>query len=546
VTPPQTLPEATGKTQERLQAIYERARASFVENLAAIDTAVSHLKAGTLDEGSRSAAERAAHRLAGTAGTVGYPDATGPSRLLEYGFATDPHPDRADFLATEAAVLRGILFGSKVSATELREPEPPATPALALHAAHDLEARIRATATARGLAITDYPPAVGFVAAIVDLTEPNGESLIRGYTERRPSVPVLALADTTSLTDRLVAARAGASLVLPRTGSPIDIVAAVQSLARQHRDGRFRILAVDDDPVMLAALPAVLAAEPIEVTTLEDPRKFWATLEHTVPDLVVLDLDMPHLDGIALCRIIRTDPGWSTLPVVFLTARTDPAAIDAVFAAGADDYVSKPLVASEVRARIRNRLDRVALYRQLADSDPLTGLANRRRLQSDFDRLCALAGRHSQPLSLALLDIDHFKLVNDVHGHGIGDLVIRWLADRLTEEFRGEDVVARWGGEEFAIVTLGMSAADASRRLAGVLESIRGTPLALSEQLQPPLSISFSAGVAELGSHGDDLRALTQAADAALYRAKRSGRARVLQADDQTSTDATVSSSSDE
>jgi diguanylate cyclase (GGDEF)-like protein len=547
VTPPPQDPEDAANLQERMQAIYVRARASFAANLATIDAAINHLETGALAEPERRAAERAAHQLAGAAGTFGFPEATGPAHQLEAAFTHDPlHPDTAPHLATEATMLRRILFGNQVPATEPQEPPQRDAQVIALHAAWDLDAQIRVNAMARGLDVTHEPGGADIEAVIVDLAEDNGESLIRGYAERRPSIPILALSDTASLADRLVAASAGASLVLPRTASPTDVVDAAQSLSRQPRKGQFRLLAVDDDPVMLAALPAVLATEPIDVTTLDDPRKFWAVLEQTGPDLVVLDLDMPHLDGIALCRIIRTDPSWSSLPVLFLTARTDLAAIDAIFAAGADDFVSKPLVASEVRARIRNRLDRVALYRTLADTDPLTGLVNRRRLESDFDRLRALARRHHQPLSMGLLDIDHFKRVNDAHGHGTGDLVLRRLADRLTGEFRGEDVVARWGGEEIAVLTFGMSGADASRRLTGILESIRSAPLVPRERRQDSVSITFSGGVAELGVHGEDLRTLTRAADAALYRAKRSGRARVVRAEEENSTRPTDHNSPDE
>jgi diguanylate cyclase (GGDEF)-like protein len=434
-------------------------------------------------------------------------------------------------VAIEAAALREILFPDGLPPAPIPALKRPAR-VLAVHASDNLYTRIRSTAAPRGLGTTRDPTGADIEGAIVDLAERNGDSLIRGYAERHPSVPILALADTASLTDRVLAASAGASLVLPRTGALIDLVIAAESLAKQRRQGRFRILAVDDDPVILAALPLVLASEPVDVTTLGDARQFWATLERTGPDLVVLDLDMPHLGGIELCRIIRTDPRWSTLPVLFLTATTDPAIVDDIFAAGADDYVSKPLVSGEIRARIRNRLDRAALYRRLTDTDPLTGLINRRRLEIDFDRLSALARRHNQPLSLALLDIDHFKRVNDTHGHGIGDLVLRRLADHLTKEYRGEDVVARWGGEEFAILTFGMSAADAGQRLSGILDSIRMTPIDLPEPAQSSLSISFSAGVAQLDHHGDDLHSLTRAADTAMYRAKRWGRGRVLKAND--------------
>ncbi|MDQ4054284.1 MAG: diguanylate cyclase [Actinomycetota bacterium] len=535
MTSPPPRPEVTATIRERLQAIYERARGSFAEELATIDAGVNHLKAGALDEPERSAAERAAHRLAGTAGTFGFPEATAPAQRLEDAFTHQPHPDAAHRLATEVDALRKILAADQVPAPEQQRSPQPDAQVLALHATDDLDAQIRVPAAALGVGIA-HDPRADVEAAIIDLAAPNGESLIRGYAERQPPIPILALVDTGSVTDRLMASNAGASLVLPRTGSPTDVVAAAMSLSEPPRHGQFRMLAVDDDPLMSAVLPAVLATEPLHVTTLEDPRDFWTVLEHTGPDLVVLDLDMPHLDGIALCRIIRTDPRWSTLPVLFLTASTDPAAIDAIFAAGADDYISKPLVASEVRARIRNRLDRVALYRALLDTDPLTGLLNRRRLERDFDRLSAFARRHHQPLSLALLDIDHVKRVNDTYGLGIGDLVLRRLADRVTQDFQGEDALARWGGDEIAILTVGMSGTETRQRLTGILESIRGTAIVLPERPQSSLSVSFSAGVAELGFHGDDLHTLTQAADAALHRAKRSGRGRVLVAEDETST----------
>lgn len=517
------------EARRRLAGIAERAQSSFAANLAAIDAAVSALENGALDEATRRGAQRAAHRIAGAAGTVGLPAATEPARMVEDAFAGSPDPSTAGQLATRAADLRTSLYPEGIQRIPVPAP-PEHGRVLAMHVAPQTAAEMQAIATSRGLGSTRDWADEDIDAAIVDLDVPEAEALIRRYASRQPAVPVVVLTDTTSVADRLRAAGAGASLVLPRSGPSADPFDAAQSLLDQRHDDRLRVLAVDDDPVVLAALRDVLATEPVQVSTVEDPRMFWGALEREIPDLVVLDLDMPHLDGIELCRLVRTDPRWSALPVLFLTAHTGSSTLDAVFAAGADDYVSKPLNPTEMRARVRNRLERVEMYRRLADTDPLTGAANRRRLEKDFQRLSYLARRHDQPLSVAMLDIDHFKHVNDTYGHGAGDLVIRRLTDQLTQEFRGEDVVARWGGDEIAVMAFGMSAVDAGQRLKGFLDSL-GLAVGPTDT-QPPVAISVSAGIAEMDTHGDTLDALLTAADVALYDAKRSGRSRVATAGD--------------
>jgi DNA-binding response OmpR family regulator len=135
-----------------------------------------------------------------------------------------------------------------------------------------------------------------------------------------------------------------------------DAVAAVlPAPGRPHP----RVLCVDDDPQLLAAMRAVLEPRGIEVHTLDDPLHLWTRLGEVAPDLLVLDIEMPHVNGIELCRVVRADPRWRSLPVVFLTARTEAETVYRVFAAGADDYVAKPFVGPELVARIHNRLERV-------------------------------------------------------------------------------------------------------------------------------------------------------------------------------------------
>jgi diguanylate cyclase (GGDEF)-like protein len=212
------------------------------------------------------------------------------------------------------------------------------------------------------------------------------------------------------------------------------------------------------------------------------------------------------------------------MPVLFLTSRGSPDSIHQMFDAGADDYVRKPFVGPELLARIFNRLERVQLYRTLAEVDALTGAFNRRKSVEDIERLLRMADRALQPLSLCILDVDNFKAINDGHGHPAGDAVLRGVGAALHRFLRGDDIIARWGGDEFVIAMYGMSADDGRQRIGEFLEGIRGTRF--DEDGAVP--VTMSAGLAEYPSDGADLESLYRAADEALYVAKEEGRDHVV------------------
>lgn len=211
-----------------------------------------------------------------------------------------------------------------------------------------------------------------------------------------------------------------------------------------------RALLVDDDPAALDAMRVLLEGHQFEVFTLADPGRFWETLQEVEPELLLLDLDMPGVNGRELCGVVRGDARWSHLAVIFVTAHSDPETVQSLFAAGADDYIAKPLKGSELLVRVSNRLERIRLHRQHAESDGLTGLATRAKASETLGRLLLLGERFSQPVAVAMLDLDRFKAINDTQGHAAGDSVLRGLGRHLAREFRGNDVVGRWGGEEFA------------------------------------------------------------------------------------------------
>ena len=214
--------------------------------------------------------------------------------------------------------------------------------------------------------------------------------------------------------------------------------------------------------------------------------------------------------------------------MLFLTAHRDRDTVRRVFEAGADDFVAKPVIGPELLARLDNRLERTRLHRTMAETDPLTGLANRRKSTQGLQLLLGLAERRNEPVCVAVLDLDRFKGINDRYGHAVGDAVLRRLGQTLKRGLRNEDVVGRWGGEEFVIGLYGANSHQSAERMRALMSDF------CTEKFSTPAGeltgLTFSAGVAQWPNHGADLNELYRAADRAMYRAKQSGRARVLAA----------------
>ena len=263
------------------------------------------------------------------------------------------------------------------------------------------------------------------------------------------------------------------------------------------------------------------------VITVSDLLSTWSVLAETSPDLVILNVDTPQLDGLELCQVLRNDPRWAAVPVLCLTTNTAPDAVNRMFECGADDVVAKPLIGGELVARVRNRLERTRMLRLAADVDSLTGVATRRRGVEVLERFFKLANRQRQPISVAVIDLDQFKEVNDRFGHSVGDTVLRRAATILAGCFRGEDIVARWGGEEFVVGMYSMTCGAATSRLEQALAKLRTERF---ETGRGVVSATFSAGVAEYPRDGMDWSSLYHAADEALARAKQEGRNRVVMA----------------
>lgn len=342
-------------------------------------------------------------------------------------------------------------------------------------------------------------------------------------------VPLAFLSERGDVERRVAAAHAGASLYLPKPVDAYAFGAAIEQMLALGREERMRVLVVDDDPEFAACVVAVLEPHGITVRTALDATHLIETLDEVRPDLVLLDAMLPQVSGWDAIRIMRTMPEWRDVPILFLTGRTDLESRIAAFDAGADDYLAKPLVPEELLSRVRVRLDRRRLLRETTERDPLTRCMSRGALLDALASRLSEARRHARTLSVALIDVDRFKRVNDEYGHLVGDHVLMALGRLLTARFRLEDLRGRWGGEEFVIAFPNEPAATATSVLSRVLEEFRAMPF--HGERGEPFFVSFSAGISSFPFDGASVDALIRAADRRLYRAKRGGRANVVMAE---------------
>jgi diguanylate cyclase (GGDEF)-like protein len=534
------------QTFDILRTVWEQRRDSILGRVSDIEEAVTNALEGNLEPHDRRLAEREAHKLAGSVATFGFASASRIAKELEGALAENAALDQATALPLAQLVvrLRYELERSPDSASTYLPSravvETPGPLLLIVEDDEDLVDLLTAEAVTRGLRVataltlSSARDVLGVQrpdAVLLDLSfdddEDDGLALLAELTQMTPPVPVMVLTVRDAFVDRVEVARRGGRGFLKKSLSPAVAVDAVVDMLERLRASEAKVVAVDDDENVLATLKSLLHPHGVELTTVRDPNRFWEVLDEVSPDLILLDVDMPDFNGIDLCRVVRNDQRWRHLPVVFLTSRTDADIIKSGFAAGADDFVTKPVVGPELVARITNRLERIHLYRVMAESDPLTGVSNRRKCEQVIEQFMRLSDRYREPLCVAVVDLDHFKQINDQHGHATGDAVLRRLAELMQEHFRGEDVVSRWGGEEFVLGMYALRREDAVTRVADLLECLRDEQFVAGSEL---LRVSFSAGIAQYPDDGTNLPALYRAADKALYQAKRHGRDRVLAA----------------
>lgn len=302
-------------------------------------------------------------------------------------------------------------------------------------------------------------------------------------------------------------------------------------LAAEEPEARPQLLIVDDQPLNIRLFHQIFHAdhEVFFATSGEGALEFCQT---NTPDLILLDVIMPGLNGYEVCRRLKKDERTRQIPVIFVTAKSDVAEEEDGLAAGAVDFIAKTASANVMRARVGTLLAlkrQSDLLRRMARVDALTGLANRRHFDETLSSEWRRCTRSGKPLSLALIDIDHFKLFNDHYGHQAGDSCLQQVSACLKAGFvRSHDLVARYGGEEFACVMPGTSLEGADAKAQALEKAVRALRIPHVKSTVAGGILTISLGVAVATPNvGDECAALILCADRSLYLAKDSGRGQV-------------------
>lgn len=489
------------KYQGTVEKMWEQYQDLMAKRLLVLQTAATAIENGKLSEELQNSAQREAHKLAGVLGMFERFTGSQLAKEIEQIFVTQDSqvqhklPSLIRELSEILALSESETTGSEniESKTKDSETNPSVayspneqTRLLLIDSDVQLGSQLIQLAHSESTScyqfkdiqvaktwLQNYSPEL--VVLSIDRATQWRESLalIRNLATRNPPVPTIILSAIDSLENRVSVAQAGGCgfLVKPVEASKIWEVGC--QLLSSNRNNAIDILVVDDDPILLSTLQSLLEPWGIAVTGLENSQNFWNTLESVSPDLLILDVEMPQIGGIELCQAVRTAPQWQGLPILFLTSHSEPETVRQVFAAGADDFITKPVVGPELLTRINNRLERSRLLQTLSTKDPQTGISNYTAFNKELSYLLTEYPENGNNLCVAMLSIAGLDKLNFQYGHPISDRVLQQWGRLIKSVFRSREVLGYWGNGEFIVGMPGLNKPQAKERLGEILTLLR-------------------------------------------------------------------------
>lgn len=341
------------------------------------------------------------------------------------------------------------------------------------------------------------------------------------------TVPIAALGEHGGFAERLEAVRQGATDFMVTPLEQDDAFSRISATEEHLTGSPLRVVIVEDDSTLAKFYQLSLEHAGMHVRIVSDPTTLLNELASMAADIIVMDLYLGSCNGLELSQIVRQFPAYITVPILFLSTESRITLQLEARHLGADDFLVKPLKPSQLVSAVTSRAHRYRDLKKLTDRDSLTGLLNHTNILRALEREISAAARTSTSVVMAMVDIDHFKNVNDTYGHAVGDQVLLRVTHMLRNRLRRMDHVGRYGGEEFAVVMPNTDVETAT----SILEELRETCAAMVHETENgTFSVTFSAGVASFPEVKTGTE-LNNVADARLYDAKHAGRNRIVATD---------------
>ena len=491
-----------------------------------------------LDEGVQ-----ASHRIAGSAGTFGFTGVGETAKRIEgYLRAFDPEDTLQEVLWNET--FRALGDGESLVQAALDDfvegdlDSAPVSQVLLIGAekkfAPFLE-HVRETNDVN-IVVSDNPAGAlnkvkktKFDSLIVDLTFDKPERLLHLIEEVRSVevnqlIPIGVICDAKSRPSAMDSLYYGVSHMITHEPSSDNLSQTIKALQLIGQSRKPRVLVVDDDEKLSGFVATILAGEDMVVDTLAAPIRIMETLQEFQPDVVILDVMMPGLSGYDVCRMVRHSDQFSSLPIVFLTSKSTAEGRAAAFQAGGNDFLSKPVMAAELLARVHGQVDKLNLHAD-AGADA-AGLLSRKRFLTSLAEKVEVARNAEQELSVSLITIDDFLSLGILHSMMSAEQTLLGLGQILQSHFRAEDLRGRLGEEAFAISCLGVSKDTMLHVIDRVLKQFE--QLRFSSVAYGHFKASFSAGLANFPEDGDNVGDLLNTANQKMLNGRQKGLGKVV------------------
>jgi diguanylate cyclase (GGDEF)-like protein len=533
-------------TDEPFEVAYAKLQQAYTADLpgrfADLRKDLAALAAG--EEDAAASLRNRLHQLSGSGGSHGFPELSQIAREAEQWMITNQTWDSAaierldDAIDQLTTLLDSLPLPGSTGETDTKTPHTFGWQARVIGQHDELQDTVTEMLTMAGFRVTEHaeledisaiPASVrpDILVIVGDATDFDTRATAAAWSSNRALRPRgVILIDIGKGHDQLGAVAAGVDAIFHPDQIQDDLAYYAKTLARIGVPPS-TVLLVEDDLAQAQLVASALESSNIRVNHADTAARAQEILSQEIPDLILLDVELPDIDGFTLARLIRQDPKYNLLPIVFLTAQGSISSHIEALRAGADDFLTKPIDQSVhlLLQVVITRAERGRRIREMVHKDGLTGLLNHATLMAELQNAVEYAQRHDEKFAFLMIDIDHFKRVNDRHGHLVGDQVLRHVAHLFQGVARASDLIGRYGGEEFGMV-LRRSGRDGAGSVARKLQAaLRERPAATKDGETVPVEVSI--GIAVYPGDGPTGTKLAHAADVALYQAKTSGRNRI-------------------